>query len=258
MSKEKEIVIIESPFAGDVEANIAYARAAVRDSLLRGEAPYASHLLYTQEGVLNDLVPVERELGITAGFEFRYSATKTAVYWDRGISNGMKYGIKHARSILSPVEYRSLEGRKRCYLAGPMEFTTDNGLGWRLEFQKALAPLKIECFVPGVEEEKLLGISATEFAALKTINPSQYKSVMRKIIRADLDEVLSSNFVITRWEGERVSGTIGEAQHAYLNHIPNYLVTDQSIKNIPGWFLACFTEIFGNLDELVSFLGGNQ
>ncbi len=46
--------IIESPFAGDVERNVRYARAAMRDCLMRRETPYASHLLYTQEGVLDD------------------------------------------------------------------------------------------------------------------------------------------------------------------------------------------------------------
>jgi hypothetical protein len=61
-------VILESPYAGDVEANMRYARAAMRDSLMRGEAPFASHLLYTQEGVLLDSVPEERTLGIEAGF----------------------------------------------------------------------------------------------------------------------------------------------------------------------------------------------
>ena len=39
-------VIVESPYAGDVERNIAYVRAAMRDCLMRGEAPLASHLLY--------------------------------------------------------------------------------------------------------------------------------------------------------------------------------------------------------------------
>ena len=47
-------VILESPYAGDVETNLRNARAAMRDCLLRGEAPYASHLLYTQPGVLDD------------------------------------------------------------------------------------------------------------------------------------------------------------------------------------------------------------
>ena len=39
------LVIVESPYAGDVEANEEYARQCVRDSLMRGEAPIASHLL---------------------------------------------------------------------------------------------------------------------------------------------------------------------------------------------------------------------
>ena len=62
-------VILESPFAGDIERNIKYARLCVRDSLLRGESPIASHLLYTQEGILNDEIESERMHGINAGLE---------------------------------------------------------------------------------------------------------------------------------------------------------------------------------------------
>ncbi len=47
-----KLVILESPYAGHVDANVAYARMAMHDSLLRGEAPIASHLLYTQPDVL--------------------------------------------------------------------------------------------------------------------------------------------------------------------------------------------------------------
>ena len=69
--EEKEIlVLVESPFAGDndwvIALNIKYARACLRDSLRRGECPFASHLLYTQTGVLRDKVPEERKLGIKA------------------------------------------------------------------------------------------------------------------------------------------------------------------------------------------------
>lgn len=62
-----KLVILESPFAGDVKRNILYARMCVRDSLGRGEAPIASHLLYTQSGILNDNLPEERQWGIDAG-----------------------------------------------------------------------------------------------------------------------------------------------------------------------------------------------
>lgn len=105
-----KLVIVESPFAGDVETNVRYARAAIRDCLLRGEAPYASHLLYTQEGVLDDDIPSEREHGIQAGFAWRQASEKTVVYNDLGISRGMQYGIDHALAAGHPIEYRSLPG----------------------------------------------------------------------------------------------------------------------------------------------------
>ena len=103
-----KLVIIESPFAGDVEKNTHYARACVRDSLLRGEAPIASHLLYTQEGILNDDVPEERQHGIDAGLVWRTVAQASVVYTDLGISKGMEYGIKAAQDAGVPVEYRTL------------------------------------------------------------------------------------------------------------------------------------------------------
>jgi len=106
------IVIIESPFAGATEEilarNMKYLRACMRHSLLNGESPYASHALYTQPGVLDDTIPHEREIGIRAGFEFREHADLTAIYQDLGVSGGMEYGIKHANTIGTPVEYRSL------------------------------------------------------------------------------------------------------------------------------------------------------
>jgi hypothetical protein len=102
-------VILESPYAGDLEANVHYARTALRDSLLRGEAPIASHLLYTQPGVLDDADPLEREIGINAGLAWGAEAEATVVYTDRGISRGMKYGIERAEREGRPIEYRSLD-----------------------------------------------------------------------------------------------------------------------------------------------------
>ena len=103
-------VIIESPFAGDVQANIEYARRCVRDSLMRGESPIASHLLYTQDGILNDDILTERQHGIDAGLAWCAVADLSAVYVDRGMSKGMRYGIKVAEEAGVPVEYRTLEG----------------------------------------------------------------------------------------------------------------------------------------------------
>lgn len=41
-----KLVVVESPYAGDVERNLRYLRAAMADCLARGEAPFASHGLY--------------------------------------------------------------------------------------------------------------------------------------------------------------------------------------------------------------------
>lgn len=102
------LVIVESPFAGDVDANVAYARAAMADCLARGEAPYASHLLYTQPGVLDDDIPEQRALGIDAGLAWGEMADATVVYTDLGISSGMDQGIARAEAAGRPVEFRSI------------------------------------------------------------------------------------------------------------------------------------------------------
>lgn len=99
-------VIIESPYAGDVERNTRYARACMLDSLQRGEAPFASHLLYTQ--VLDDTDKFDRVQGIRAGLEWHEAAEATIVYEDLGKSSGMLQGIACAIEDGRPVEYRTL------------------------------------------------------------------------------------------------------------------------------------------------------
>lgn len=103
-----KLVIIESPYAGDIKINEEYARKAMRDCLFRGEAPYASHLLYTQDGVLDDGDKDQRKLGIEAGLCWGKMASKTVVYTDLGISEGMKQGIERAINEGREVEYRTL------------------------------------------------------------------------------------------------------------------------------------------------------
>lgn len=103
----KPLVIIESPYAGDIEANIAYARKCVADSLARDEAPIASHLLFPQ--LLDDNDPAQRTLGIEAGLAWYRVANKCAVYADRGWSKGMRQGVTRAASCGVPVEVRNIE-----------------------------------------------------------------------------------------------------------------------------------------------------
>lgn len=114
-------VIVESPYAGNFLQrwlNRRYARAALHDCLRRGEAPFASHLLYTQPGVLRDGITNERDLGIRAGFVWGELADCVAVYMDRGVSSGMQKGIDAATRASRPVEYRWLTGKSLQFLGG--------------------------------------------------------------------------------------------------------------------------------------------
>lgn len=123
-----KLVIVESPFGTkpdgarctvqEMAENKRYALACLADCLRKGEAPFASHVLYTL--VLNDATPAERKQGMEAGIAWADAASYVndrlpgskpaicAVYTDRGITGGMKDGIaRHAANGMK-VEYRQL------------------------------------------------------------------------------------------------------------------------------------------------------
>ena len=107
-------VVVDSPYAGGLIArwhNRRFARACIRDCLMRGEAPLASHLLYTQSRVLRDHVPGERAMGIEAGHAWIAVADAVVVYLPSGALStpGMNLGIKRAKEAGIPVEYRRLD-----------------------------------------------------------------------------------------------------------------------------------------------------
>ena len=102
------LVIIESPYMGNVKSNVAYARKCMSDSLLRGESPFASHLLYTQ--VLDDTKEIERLTGMSRAFNWYRHADLMAVYTDKGISAGMQKGMEVAEQLKILFLIRKLDG----------------------------------------------------------------------------------------------------------------------------------------------------
>lgn len=100
-------VIVESPFAGGF-SNVRYSRECLRDCIARGESPFASHLLYTQKGVLDDKIPSERERGIATANAWLEVADYVVVYGDLGITEGMEKGIAKAIKAGKPVQFRWL------------------------------------------------------------------------------------------------------------------------------------------------------
>jgi len=109
-------VCIESPFGSrldgtrappeEVKRNLVYARRAMVESLRRGEAPFLSHLLYPQG--LDDNSPVDRELGMRAGFMWQDVADRIVVYGDHGVTRGMEIGIDRAKRLGLWPEFRRI------------------------------------------------------------------------------------------------------------------------------------------------------
>lgn len=109
-------VVIESPYKGNFIQrwlNRRYARKCLRDALKRGESPLASHLLYTQPGVLDDGDKAERAQGINAGHAWLHHANAVVVYEDRGVSEGMRAAIGTAEFHRIPIEYRRINQSTR-------------------------------------------------------------------------------------------------------------------------------------------------
>lgn len=122
-----KLVILESPYRGHGETegeqrarirwNVDYARLCVRDAILRGEAPIASHLLYTQENILKDHVDEERKLGIECGLAWIKVADYSVFYTDHGWSGGMLAAL-HDHNLKYGYDFRirSLKGIKAIQL----------------------------------------------------------------------------------------------------------------------------------------------
>lgn len=124
---ERRCVILESPYRGHGESegeirsrtqwNVDYARLCVRDSVLRGEAPIASHLLYTQPTILRDDLPEERAIGIECGLAWLPKSSYSVFYTDHGWSTGMLAALhNHNLGRNYSLRLRSLKGRNSVQL----------------------------------------------------------------------------------------------------------------------------------------------
>lgn len=121
-----KLVIIESPYKGDIPRNKLYLRSCIRDCLSHGESPYASHRMLTD--ALDDDSPAERALGIAAGLAWRRAHYRNeeglvqhvtpVFYTDLGWSGGMS-------SALALYEEEGIHFERRVLPAGDPFFTED-------------------------------------------------------------------------------------------------------------------------------------
>lgn len=130
-------VIIESPYAGDIRGNTEYLKRCLRDSIDRGEAPLASHLLYPF--VLREDLKDERQLGIELGFEWWYGARCIVFYIDKGWSSGMLTALERAKRFGKDIEFRRLNILDSRYLKVQMPETVKTQKGsWLKRWLRAI------------------------------------------------------------------------------------------------------------------------
>lgn len=85
-------VFVCSPYAGDIAGNVRRAQEYCKIEIVRGNAPFAPHLLYPY--LMDDSNPVERTHGIKMGLEFLNVCDELHVYGAR-VSSGMEAEIMH-------------------------------------------------------------------------------------------------------------------------------------------------------------------
>lgn len=97
---EGKLVYIASPYAGDVEGNVEFAKAACRYAAAKGYTPVAVHLMYPQ--FLDERVPKEREAGLKMG---RRVLAACDEFWLCGekLSAGMRAEKAEAKRLGIPI-----------------------------------------------------------------------------------------------------------------------------------------------------------
>jgi hypothetical protein len=104
------LVILESPFRSRDEAQARifreYLEAAIKDSINRGESPYASHRIIP--GALDDSIPAERDQEIRAGYAWWKHAAAIVFYVDHGMSDGMHKALQRAKTMQLLIEMRKI------------------------------------------------------------------------------------------------------------------------------------------------------
>ena len=105
--RHRKKVYIASPYAGDVENNVAKAISYCRFAIRKNYMPIASHLLYPQ--ILDDSNPKERELGTMFGMALLEICDEV---WVFGRSPGVNAEIREAEKLGKPIKYYRTEETK--------------------------------------------------------------------------------------------------------------------------------------------------
>jgi hypothetical protein len=141
------------------------------------------------------------------------------------------------------------------YLSGPIENAYNDGADWRNDITEWLhTKLNHKVFNPVIETQSIIKHhKGRDFRLMKKTNPNEYKKIIRKIIKVDLEAVVhKSDYLIVKWDESvfRGGGTHGEVTMAYWLGKPVFLVNKLPIDDISSWIFSCSNHIFDNFDDL--------
>ena len=153
------------------------------------------------------------------------------------------------------------------YLSGGMEHANaDDPLGgkWRRMVSSRLESLG---FVPlditeiGLQYNARHGDVYSDLTMDTTRDQMNRKAIIRThFVDADL-KLLSedTDAIILYWDeaARRGAGTVSEAQFAYNNDIPIFIVSawENWETEVPGWLFALSTKVFTNFDDCIEYMG---
>lgn len=140
-----KLIYMASPYAGDVEKNITFAKQACRYVMEQGHAFFAPHLLYPQ--ILDDTDPAERKIGLKLGLRMLVICDEIWVCSGR-ISPGMEAEIELAKQLGIPIRYVSEEQILGTQKKGSIRIVQEG----HIEIEKAY--LQSSQNMPGMTEMK--------------------------------------------------------------------------------------------------------
>ena len=106
---ENKLVYIASPYAGEVEKNIEFAKTACRYAMEQNCTPIAVHLLYPQ--FMDDNNPAERKLGMSFGNALMDRCSGVWVCGDR-LSSGMEAEFDRASEKNMTIKFLTKENEE--------------------------------------------------------------------------------------------------------------------------------------------------
>ena len=131
----------------------------------------------------------------------------------------------------------------RCYLCGPMDFTNDNGEGWRHQLKLDLSDLGIVWLDP-TRKPTLRAVESDDtrraLAEAKARGDFDYVTAQMKIIRSiDLRLTDMADFLVVHIDTRIFSfGTIEELTNANREKKPIIVHCEQGKAGSPNWLLG--------------------